>query len=234
MIRLNLLPDVRRESSGTKQTQSKLVRVAQIASVIALSTTLLLLIWVYGVQGIQKKLLSDSISGRYRELRMVKHIDTYATLQNQLASLSTLHDNKNLTSRLLDYLPSVNVGVNLSKVTLAEEDRSLVFEGEAIDYRRLVIFRDTLRGASLLYKDTGNRQRNQPLFTKIVINKSTIRTAPDGILQISFKITGYYHELAFKRTAANPSLSVTNKETTPSVIAAPLVSGGAKEKDIQP
>lgn len=234
MIRLNLLPDVRHESVGTRQTQRKLVRIAQLASAVALGATLVLTLWVYGVQGVQKKLLDDSISGRYQKLRAVKHIDTYATLQHQLTSLSALHDNKNLPSRLFDYLPSVNVGVNLNKVSLSDNDRSLVFEGDAIDYRRLVIFRDTLKGATLLYKDTSNKQRKPPLFTEVTVDKSTVRVGADGISRISFKITGRYQEVAFKRAAVNPSLSIPKAETTPSVLAAPLVSGGVKEKEVQP
>jgi len=234
MIRLNLLPDVRREALGTQPAQRKLIRIAQLASIVAIGVTLLLVIWVYGVQGIQKKLLNDSISGRYRELRTVKDIDTYATIQNQLASLTSLHDNKNLTSRLLDYLPSLNVGVTFNKVTMADKDHSLVFEGEAIDYRRLVIFRDTLKSASLLYKSTDNKQQKEPLFTSVTINKSSVRVAQDGISHISFKITGRYSEVAFKRAAVRPSLSIEKKETTPSVLAAPLVGGVVEEKEVRP
>lgn len=234
MIRLNLLPDARRESLGTQPAQRKLVRIAQIISVGAIGVTLLLVIWVYVVQGVQKKLLNDSIGGRYQELRTVKHIDTYATIQNQLASLNPLHDNKNLTSRLLDYLPSLNAGVTFNKVTLTDDNHSLVFEGEAIDYRRLVIFRDTLKGASLLYKSTDNKQQRESFFTKVTVNKSSVRVAPDGISRISFKITGDYRDIAFKRAAVRPSLSIAKEETTPSVLAAPLVGNGVQEIEVRP
>lgn len=234
MIRLNLLPDVRHESLGTQQDQRRLIRTVQIIAAAAIGVTLLLVIWVYGVQGIQNKLLNDSIAGRYRELRAVKDIDTYATIQNQLAALNALHDDKNLTSRLLDYLPSLNVGVNLSKVSLAEHNQSLVFEGEAADYRRLVIFRDTLRSASLHYKSLDKKQHDESFFTAVTVNKSTVRPAANGASSISFKITGYYRDIAFMRAASQPSLSITKKETTPSVLAAPLVGDVVKEKDLLP
>lgn len=227
MIRLNLLPDVKHESRELQQAHHVVTRVAQIVVLVTVGATVLLALWVYGVQALHKKILSDSINDRYHKLRAVKDVDTYATIQNQLSALTPLHDNKNLTSRLFDYLPGLNSGVTLKKVSFRDADQSLVFEGEALDYRRLVIFRDTLQNTQLLYKTAGSKQLSLPFITSASIDKSAVHPR-DISTYVSFTVTARYQEIAFKAAAKQPLLSVTKKETTPSVIAAPLVSGGVQ------
>lgn len=223
MIRLNLLPNAQRDFQETKQGRLGTVRIVRLGAAAVVGITVLLAVWVYGVQAVQKKLLTDSIKERYHTLRAVKDIDTYATIQNQLASLTALHDDKNLVSRLLDYLPSISGGARLNRVALVDTNHSLVFEGEATDYKSLVMFRDTLRGTSLLYTDLGKKQQKQPFFTSVTIQKSNIHVVRATSSYISFTIIGHYQDVAFKRSAINPSLSIPKKETTQSVLAAPLV-----------
>lgn len=225
MIRLNLLPDVQHQTQDARKTEHTIVRAAQVATGVTAGVVFLLLIWVYGVQALQAKILSDSIDGRYQKLRAVKDIDTYATIQQQLAALPALHKDKNLTSRLYDYLPALNSGVTLKKVALSSSGRSIRFEGEVPDYRRLVIFRDTLRNASLQYMTEEGKPHSSPLFTSVNIEKSSVKPR-DTLTYVSFVVMAHYQEGAFRAETVRPTILVTKKETTPSVLAAPLVTGG--------
>lgn len=225
MIRLNLLPDVQHQTLDARKTEHTIVRAAQVTTGVAAGVAFLLLLWVYGVQALQAKILNDSIDGHYQKLRAVKDIDTYATIQQQLAALPALHKDKNLTSRLYDFLPTLNSGVVLKKVTFNSSDRSLKFEGEVPDYRRLVIFRDTLRNASLQYMTEKGKSQSSPLFTSVNIEKSSVKPR-DTLTHVSFVIMTHYQEGAFQAETVQPTILVTKKETTPSVLATPLVTGG--------
>ena len=225
MIRLNLLPDVQHQTQDARKTEHIIVRAAQVVTGIAGGTVLLLALWVYGIQALQGKIVTDSIDSRYQKLRAVKDIDTYATIQQQLAALPELRKDKNLTSRLYDYLPTLNSGATLRKVTLDSTQHTLRFEGEVPDYRRLVIFRDTLRNASLQYMSPQAKPQKSPLFTSVMIDKSSVKPR-DTLTYVSFVITAHYQKAAFRSEAVRPSILITKKETTPSVLAAPLVTGG--------
>lgn len=233
MIRLNLLPNVRRETAGVQQAHRRLIRAARFSLAGALGATLLLALWVYGVQALQRTLLDKSIAERYQKLRAVKDIDTYATIQNRLAVLGELQKEKNLTSRLFDYLPTLGSGVQLSKVSISEGSDSLVFEGKATDYRRLVVFRDSLRNTSVSFKDANDKQQRRLLFTSVTLNKSNFHASGEGLPTVSFKVTGKYRPVALSALVSNPTLSVSNQETTPSVLAAPLVDDGTRGSDLE-
>lgn len=227
MITLNLLPDVKREFIRTQRSRIKVITGAIVLSAAAIGLTILVALWVYGAQGIQKKLLTDSIKRNDEKLQSVKDINKYITLQNQLSSITALHDSKSLYSRLLDYLPVLNSGVKLSGVTVNAETKTIIFDGQTNNYTSLVVFRDTLKSAELHYMDAEGVKQTTLLFVKdkVNIDSSGIGTSTGSKPTVSFKISALYSDEAFMPTTKKPTVVVPSQETTPSAQNAPTFEG---------
>lgn len=229
MIQLNLLPDIKIEFLKKQRSRVQVITGAIILSLAAVGLTVFAALWVYAAQGLQKTLLTGDIKANVKKLQDIKDIDKYVTIQNQLASITALHDSKNNYSRLLDYLPSINTGVKLEGVNVDSVTKTLTFEGTTADYTTLLVFRDTLRGAKLHYIDVNNKQQETGLFTKVNIDSSGIGTNKDSTSTVSFKISTVYFDSAFSSTIQKPTITVPKKETTPSAEGAPTaVFGGGQ------
>jgi len=223
MIHLNLLPDVKREFLRTERMRVKVIGAAFVFSLVAIGITVVVALWVYGAQALQQKLLTDSIKENDQKLRSIKDIDKYVTIQRQLSAITALHDGKNLYSRLFDYLPALNSGVKLSGVTLTDVDHTLAIEGSTADYRTLTVFRDTLLGASVTYKDASGKEQKTPLFQSVVIESNGLGAAESGQALVSFKIIAAYPVEVFRSSVSSPVISVPKKDTTPSTVGTPTV-----------
>lgn len=232
MIKLNLLPDVKLEYLRTRRLQLKVMSLASIVTIGAIGLVVLMALWVYGGQTLQKNYLTGEIDKHAKELKAVPQIDEYLTVQNQLAHLTALHEGKNDFSRLLTFLPAVNPAapnnVTLTKVELTslEENSSLILQGEVRDYTGLNTFRDTLRNAELKYDG-----QTEKLFDNIVIVSSSLERSRNGGSVVVFKIETAYSPNAFLFSTKNPTVSVPEKNTTQSVEAAPDVFGQSSTEE---
>lgn len=221
MIQLNLLPDIKIEFLKKQRSRVQVITGAIMLSLAAIGLTVFAALWVYGAQGLQKTLLTNSINTNVKKLQNTKDIDKYVTIQNQLASITALHDSKNNYSRLLDYLPTMNTGVKLSGVNVDATTKTLTFDGSTDNYTTLLVFRDTLKGARLHYVDANNKPQETNLFTNVNIDSSGIGTNKDSTSTVTFKISTIYFDSAFSSTIQKPTITVPKKETTPSAQGAP-------------
>src|SRR5581483_3376261 len=107
MVQFNLLPDVKLEYVKTQRTKRLLTVVSLIASLASIA---ILLASVVTVDVVQKKSLNDEnndISRYSAQLRSVPNLNKILTVQNQLSTLTSLHDQKPVTSRLFNYIAEV-------------------------------------------------------------------------------------------------------------------------------
>src|SRR5688572_27307618 len=105
MIQLNLLPDIKLEYIRTQRTRRLLVGVSVIMTAVAVGLLLLLL----SVNAFQKKHLNDlgdDITANSKKLSGQPQVSRILTVQNQLTSLTGLHDAKPAGTRLFGYLTS--------------------------------------------------------------------------------------------------------------------------------
>ncbi len=226
MIRLNLIPDVKLEYLRIKRTHKRVMGIATIVTLGAVGLTVLLAVWVYGGQVIHKGYLTTQIQNNEKKLKAVPDINKYLTLQNQLASLTTLHAGKSDYSRLLQYLPILTPAaphdVKFSQIELstnAELGNKLIFQGETKDYTGLSTFRDTLVNAQLKADDG----LNEKLFESVTVVSSAIaQSAKDGSV-VSFRIETIYNPNSFVASVRNPTVTVPSKITTQSAQASPNV-----------
>ncbi len=222
MIRLNLLPDIKREYLKARRAQAQVIGWAILLSMIAIGLTVALALWVYVAQNLHKTLLTNSINDKQAELIKITDIDKYVTIQNQLANLSSLHDGKNDFSRLFSILPILNPkapnNVSLTSVDVDDETHTIIFQGEAADFSGLVTFRDIMENAQAEYRVTSeaNETTKEPLFSELTILEQTMSKTSDGLRVVGFKISAVYNQAAFLHSSRDVNVTIPKLETTPS------------------
>lgn len=146
MIQFNLLPDVKLEYIKARRTK-RLVMLVSIG-LSALSVFVLLLSLVT-VDVVQKKSLHDlnkDIAADNAQLKAIPDLDKILTVQNQLNTLPTLHDQKPVATRLFGYLSQLTPeGVSLSNLKLDFAQHTVVFSGAAQNLDQVNRFVDTLK-----------------------------------------------------------------------------------------
>lgn len=238
MIKLNLLPDVKIEYLKTKRTQAQVISIATIVSIAMIALVVVLALWVYGGQTLQKDYLTGQIQKNAAELKSVPDVDKYLTIQNQLAHITALHDNKSDFSRLMTYLPSLNPvqpnNVTITTVELSSTEdgvRILSLQGEGKDYTALSTFRDTLVNAVLKYSDEEDKVVEERLFEAVTVVSSGLEKSSKGGSVVVFKIDTTYNPNAFLSSVKDPSVSVPTKTTTQSAQASPNVFGKSSTEE---
>jgi len=148
MVQFNLLPDVKLEYVKTQRTKYLLTFISFVASAAALGILLLAFVTVHVVQ--QKSLndLSKDIKKYSTQLKSTKDLDKILTVQNQLSTLTTLHDSKPVSSRLFTYLTNVTPAqAGLNKVTVDFTANTITLGGGAPSMDTVSLYTDTLKSA---------------------------------------------------------------------------------------
>lgn len=168
MIQFNLLPDVKLEYVKAQHTKRLLTSVSIIVSLAALAVLLLALA---AVDGVQKKSLHDlnnDISKYSTQIKNVKDLDKILTVQNQLGTLTSLHDQKPVASRLFTYISQVTPAqANLNKLTVDFTANTMVIGGDAPSLDVVSTYTDTLKATS--YKVSGSSSAPKA-FSNVVLS----------------------------------------------------------------
>lgn len=223
MIELNLLPDVKQEFVHARRQKRLVIATMVLVSIAAAAAVALLLFYAYGVQNVRQKLADDAITTKSKDLKTKKDLVRDLTIQNQLSSLTQLHETKGVYGRLFDYLKVLNPeapnNISISKVTVDTVTGTLLVEASAKDYQAVTVFKDTLQNAQLEYVDPESDSKDKvktPLFTAVDIGDTGIGKDSSGNQVASFKVTLTYDSNAFAWTVKDPSIKVPNKKTNQS------------------
>jgi len=223
MIQLNLLPDVKLEFIRAQRTSRMIISVALL--VTAGAVTILVLLLSFG--GLQKKHLSDlnkDITTKSSQLKNQPQIDRILTIQNQLASLNTLHDQKPAASRLFNYLNQVTpTQETISSFTVDFNAKTVSISGNADALSSVNKFVDTLKFTN--YKVKGDSTVT-PAFSNVVLASFGL-TSPgpstggaNDLPPATFTITLAYDPAIFDITKS-VKLTIPAKVTTRSEIDQP-------------
>ncbi len=145
MIQFNLLPDVKLDYIKAQRTR----RLVFSASFIVSAAAIALLVLMLSIDGLQKKHLHDlsaDITSESQTLRKKPNINTILTVQNQLESLTALHDTKPASARLFTYLNQLtpaNVSVSSLNIDFAQD--TIIIGGNADALSSVNQFVDTLK-----------------------------------------------------------------------------------------
>jgi len=216
---LNLLPDVKMDYIKAQRTR----RMAITISVLVSAAAIALLVLLIGAEGLQKKHLSDlsrDISNDSSKLQQKPNITKILTVQNQLESLTNLHNTKPAASRLFDYLNELTPAqVDITDLKIDFTQQTETITGTADSLSSVNQYVDTLKFTN--YTDKGV-PGSKPAFSNVVLSSFSLtkQNQANGH-PADYTITLSYDKTIFDITQ-NISLAVPSVTTTRSGVAQPI------------
>ncbi|MBP7775229.1 MAG: hypothetical protein WAW63_00535 [Candidatus Saccharimonadales bacterium] len=147
MVQLNLLPDIKLEFVKARRTKYLMTFISLVVGGISLAVFLFAFFFVNVVQ---KKSLSDldgDIKTYHTKLKGFKSLDKILTVQSQLNTLTKLHVQKPVATRLLSYISQVTPAqASLDKLDIDFAVQTISISGKADNLDTVSIYTDTLKG----------------------------------------------------------------------------------------
>lgn len=208
-IEVNLLPDVKQEYIKAEHSRRLVISV----SVIVIIASVGLLVLLLSASALQKKHINDlttDIKKYSDELKSKPQISKILTVQNQLQSLTALHDEKPAASRVFDYLnqttPTV---VDISSFKVDFTSKTVTISGNADSLSAVNKYIDTLKFTS--YKSANGSSTKA--FSNVVMTTFGVSSGDKGSRPASYTITFNYDPVLFDVTKS-ARLSVPAQTTT--------------------
>lgn len=210
MIQFNLLPDIKIQYLKAKRQKHVVILISIVASVAMSALFILLLTTVFVLQ---KKNISDlnkDIKTSSNKLQGVQDLNKILTVQNQLGALTTLHDKKVVSSRLLDYLTQVTPATaSVSKLEVDYSLNTMTIDGNAAALNVVNTYTDTLKFTKYV---TGESTDEKNAFSDVVL-KSFTRDAKNTTYSISLKYDPLIFSGSKQITLKVPKIITTRSET---------------------
>jgi Tfp pilus assembly protein PilN len=177
-LQFNLLPDVKQEYLKTKRTKRTFITASVVAASISFFILLFALTTVYVINKKQLHDTDQDIKKYSNQLKGIKNLDKILTIQNQLSSISKLHQGKHKISKLFTYLPQVTPAhVCMSQLSLDTVANSLTIQGSSDSQKTINTFIDTLKFTKY-QKD--NKDSGQNAFPTVTETQFSINTHTNG------------------------------------------------------
>lgn len=146
MIQFNLLPDIKIQYLKAKRQKHVVILASVIATIISLTVFVLLLITVFVLQKKNMSDLNKDIASNSKQLQAVPNLNKILTVQNQLGALTSLHDQKVVSSRTLDYLTQITpADLTVSKLVTDYKLNTMTIGGNAKALSAVNTYTDTLK-----------------------------------------------------------------------------------------
>jgi hypothetical protein len=156
MVQFNLLPNVKLEYVKSQRTKRLLTLVSIVVSIAALVVLMLAFTAVDVVQKKSLKDLNNDIGTYSTKLKNVKDLDKILTVQNQLGTLTGLHDQKPVASRLFTYMSQVTPAqATLNNLQVDFTANTMTIGGSAPSLDVISTYTDTLKATT--YTTTANK-----------------------------------------------------------------------------
>lgn len=216
-VQLNLLPDVKLLYIKAQRQRRLVISVCILVTAGSIALLLLLL----SVDGLQHKHLNDlskDITSENNQLSNKKNIGKVLTVQNQLQSLTSLHDQKPAASRVFEYLNQVTpASVSITNFTIDFTAQTATITGTSDSLSNVNKYVDTLKFITYTTDDQGSQAA--PAFSNVVLSNFGLNTsASDTSQAANYTITLAYDKNIFditkKVTLTIPSATTTRSEVS--------------------
>ena len=219
-VQFNLLPELKMTHVKASRTRALVVSTAVLVSGVTIGLFLLLFL---SVNVVQKKQIGDAdkdIAKYTAELKAVPNIDKILTIQNQLKSLTGLHQAKHITSRIFTYLPQVTpANVKISRISLDFATSTIAIDGTADTQVSVNTFVDTLKFTE--YK-VGEQGATGKAFSTVTESSFSINPG-----NVSYGLTVTFDPTLF----ANNLLDSEGRSQTPVLVVPKLTTTHATSND---
>lgn len=146
MIQFNLLPDVKLEYVKAKRNK-RLIITAAIIVMVACGTILAVISGaVYGIQRGHISNLDEDIAEYTEDIKNIDEINRILTVQNQLNTITSLHEDKPVVSRLFSFVETITPSdVSINRIEVNFENESIILSGQADTLATVNKFVDTIK-----------------------------------------------------------------------------------------
>ena len=235
MIQFNLLPDVKIEYIKARRTK----RTVILSSVLVAGASVALFLLFFSVVNVAQKQhlkhLQSDIESSKKELQAKPDLAKILTIQNQLGSLPSLHQQKPVASRAFTYIQQLTPQkVSISDFTVNFTDQTIKIEGSADALASVNTFADTLKFTNFTLTDSQSTESNNtptdlsPAFSEVVLSSFDVaKASQDKNKAITYTITLKYVPEIFSGDKV-AKLQVTNKITSRSETEKPSAVFQAK------
>jgi len=146
MIQFNLLPSVKKEYIKARRTKRLITSISAAAIITSIAVVGVLFSVVQFGQKSHINGLTDDIQQKVAELNQIDDLDKILTIQNQLDSLETLHQDKPESSRLFNYFTQLTPSdATIANLTVDFVGGTITITGTAKDIATVNKFADTLK-----------------------------------------------------------------------------------------
>lgn len=211
MIEVNLIPDVKQELLKAQRDRKLVISISILVGIAMLSVVAVLATYTFGVQTVYSSVQDANIASESKKLNEVEDLSKILTIQNQLTKISSIHDNKQMNSRIFDMIYKINPpapsNVQYSSVTYSVENREMRIEGQTSTFPALETFRKTIENANVRWMDDNGEQLSK-LADKISISETSYGVDTSGVTVLRFIITFECAEELFSPLSKNASVSI--------------------------
>jgi Tfp pilus assembly protein PilN len=238
MIEINLVPDVKQELLRAQKVRNAVISLSVVVSIIVVGIVVLLSVWIFLVQGVRGFTLDKTIEDRSKTLANVEDIENTLTIQNQLAKLQTMHDDKNIQSRAFDLLQVVNPpapnDVRVTSLNVDAEEKSVTIQAQANGgFAALEVFKKTLAATTIKYTDDGEEQ-TVPLTESISDSERSFGEDANGAKVLRFTLSFTYPEQLFSNKVTGVTMQApTKSNVTDSYLGVPQSLFVQKASDLK-
>jgi Tfp pilus assembly protein PilN len=185
MIQVNLLPDIKLHYIKARRLQRTVIAASVIVGGAALGLFVLLYVGVAVLQKNKLDSLSKEIVADSKKLEATPDLNKILTIQNQLNSLSGLHDKKIVASRLPIFIQQVTPSkATITNLTIDFTTQKITITGEADSLQTVNTYVDTLKFTN--YKVSGAPSEQTPRAFSEVVMASFAKTEKGASYSISF------------------------------------------------
>lgn len=172
MKQINLIPDLKSEHLKAQRTRNTVISISLLVSGGFVALVVILFLHVNVNQRNHSNNLRDHINELSEEYSSIEDLDKVVTVQRQLESLPSLHDEKPLVSRLPQYLSVITPeNIELSEVDLNLEEGLATITGNGTNVTAVNVFTDTIKNAT--YKLESNPDNEERPFTNVILDTIT-------------------------------------------------------------
>jgi Tfp pilus assembly protein PilN len=169
MIQFNLLPDIKQEYMKVQRTRRLITAISVLAALVSLG---LVVVTFIGTDVVQKKRLHDlnnSIKQNSKSLQKISNLNKILTIQNQLNSLTGLHNKKPAATKLFSYLDQTTPNqAYINNLTADFTQDTLSITGTADTLKTVNQYVDTLKNATYTTGNDPSGKKNA--FSSVVLS----------------------------------------------------------------
>jgi hypothetical protein len=186
MAQLNLLPDVKIEYLKTSRNKRLVFTVSMIVIIASVAITLLLVSIAFVFQKKNLSDLNNDISTYNEQLQNTPSLSKVLTIQNQLTTLTGLHENKAVAARLFNYLPQITpASANITQLDVDFTENTMTITGTAPTLDIANKFTDTLKFTTYHQTNSTDTSLAQKAFSEVVLSQF-VRNSNGATYTITF------------------------------------------------